>query len=154
MTEDMTPLMIAHQIWRFGGHIAAFVCCTWAFWRGGVHERTAAGLIAAGWLLSALLTSRTGHGPGIYVVSIDVIILLAFFALAVWSRKLWTFFLAACMLNSVLSHFTEHLIHFERFSYVTAIGFWGGWATLICLATGVNGHIRQQKCQAATALPA
>ncbi len=79
------------------------------------------------------------------VVTIDIVMLVLFIILAIWSRKIWVFFIAACMLNSVISHFTEHLIHFGIYSYVTAIGFWGGWALLICLAFGVAGHIRSEK---------
>ncbi len=139
--------MNAHLVWMYGGDLAAFVCCAWAFWRGGSAERIGAAIVAIGWTLSIVLTSHAGHGPGIFVVSIDTVMLASFVALAIWSRKLWTFFIAACMLNSETSHFTEHLIRFGMYSYVTAIGLWGGWGLLICLAAGTWGHIRQQKRQ-------
>ncbi len=141
-------LYLARMLWMYGGHLAAFLCCTWAFWKGGSPERIGAAIIASGWILTILLTSHAGHGPGQYVVTIDVCTLIGLAVLAIWSRRIWAFFAAACMFNSVMSHFTEALVHFGIYSYVTTIGIWGGWALLICLASGVWGHIRRGQREA------
>ncbi|ESQ74257.1 hypothetical protein ABAC402_14925 [Asticcacaulis sp. AC402] len=139
-------------VWTVGGNIAAAVCCLWAFWRGGTFERWGASILAVGWILT-MIAKQPGMGPNAIIVGIDCAALLAFVVLALWSRRIWVFFAAACQLNAVFSHFAHHFTDFGIYSYATANGFWGGWALIFCLAAGVASYRRRynRQLKAATA---
>jgi hypothetical protein len=137
-------LHTAWLLWARGGDIAALICCLWAVCRGGPVEKIGAVTIGVAWFLSFLLQNKGPHGLGLYVGIIDVTTLIIFVVLAVQTRRLWTFFAAACMLNSVISHLVPHFTGFGVYGYVTAVGLWGGWALLACLVWGVVDYNRSQ----------
>ena len=136
---DLTTLW---YIWARGSDICAILCCVWAFWRGGIVEKYGAAIIGVSWLLSFILTFPPGAKPTMAIIAIDVTVLILFVALANWSRRLWVFFIAACQINAVASHFIGGLWKHGLYGYVTMLGFWGGWALLICLACGIVGYRR------------
>ena len=143
-------------LWVWGGNLAAIICCIWAFWRGGPVERWGAAIISIGWILTVIFHLPNGGGPGAIVTVIDIVALALFLVLAVWSRRIWVFFAAACQLNAVFSHFIHNIANFGIYGYATAVGLWGGWALLICLACGILGYQRmlrrgQVKADRATA---
>ncbi|ESQ86509.1 hypothetical protein ABAC460_23190 [Asticcacaulis sp. AC460] len=142
----ITFLYVLWLIWIYGGYVAVTACCAWAFRSGGVTERLGAALIGMGWVVTGILAKR-GQGPGAEIVAIDVTVLLLFIALTLKSRRLWTFFASACMLNAVFTHIAHQVTAFGLYSYSTANGFWGGWALLACLAAGVAGHRRAENCR-------
>lgn len=126
-------------LWTAGSNIAAALCCAWAFWRGGLTERLGSLIIVAGFYATTLL-KQTHQGPGVAIVVIDVLGLVLFLALALWSRRLWVFFAAAAMVNAVFAHFAQQLAPYGLYAYASAAGLWGGWALLVCLAFGIVGH--------------
>ena len=127
-------------LWVWGGDLAAVICCIWAFWRGGPVERFGAAIISIGWILTVLFHMPNGGGPGSIVTVIDILAFGLFLALAIWSRRIWVFFAAACQINAVFSHFIHNIASFGIYGYATAAGLWGGWALLICLACGILGY--------------
>lgn len=126
-------------VWTSGSNIAAAICCLWAFWRGGTVERVGAGVIGLAWALTVLVKDPN-MGPNLAIVWIDIALLAGLVALAMWSRRIWVFFAAACALNAVFSHFAKSFTDFGLYSYASAAGFWGGWALLVCLAAGIMGY--------------
>ena len=134
-------------LWVYGSAFLACLCCIWAFWQGGRVEKYAAAIIFVAWVLSSLLQSHNGKGPGIWVELIDIVVLILFAALSLWSRRIWTLFITACQLDAVASHLVAHLTHFGVFSYLTATGLWGGEGLLIALAFGIVGYQKQQKLE-------
>lgn len=129
-------------VWAKGGDIAAVIVCMWAFLRGGPVERYGAAIISVAWTLSFFLTSHAGNGPGVAVITIDIVALFLFAVLAIWSRRMWTFFATGAILNAVVAHLVRALTKFAVFGYVTTTGFWTGWIVLICLAFGILGYRR------------
>lgn len=123
--------------WQNGGRTLAFVVCTWALIRGQLPERLGAVTIAVSWLLSYLNARLDGSGPADATVAIDVVTAVCFGALALWSRRPWTFFIAACMVNLIITHLVARSLGLGKFAYVTLCGFWGGYALCLCLAAGV-----------------
>lgn len=136
------------NLWVYGDDIAAAICCIWAFWRGGPAERFAAAVIAIGWTATILVKSPEA-GPNYIIVGIDIIALILFVGLAIVARRAWTYFAAACMLNSVVCHGVRLLGGFGIYSYASMAGFWSGTALLLCLAWGTIGHRRSLKHKSA-----
>ena len=121
----------------WSGIVAAALSCLYGFWRGGTTERLGAAIIATAWTLSLLMTSHAGHGPGTAIMVIDCATAIAFAALSLWSRKIWTLVATACMFNDVLTHLLASATKMSIFDYVTATGLWSGWGPVIALAVGV-----------------
>ena len=135
-------IALAHVIWMWSGIVAAALSCLYGFWRGGTTERLGAAIIAIAWTLSLLMTSHAGHGPGTAIMVIDCATAVAFAALSLWSRKIWTLVATACMFNDVLTHLLASATKMSIFDYVTATGLWSGWGPVIALAVGVWLHNR------------
>ncbi|ESQ92578.1 hypothetical protein [Asticcacaulis benevestitus] len=132
--------MGSFDIWIFVWVVELALCSGLAFWLGGPAERTGAAIIFLGWVLSYLLQSRAGDGPGLWVIIIDVVALIAFSLLSAKSRRLWTLFAVACQFEGVVSHFAESFSDFGLFGYFTALGIWSGDALVVCVLAGVFGH--------------
>ncbi len=140
--------LIAHYVWTEGGNLAAGICCALAFWLGGSAERRGAGILLGGWLLTllvVLLHIERIYGVHAYIMAIDTAVLVGFTALSLWSRKPWTIFLAAFQLNDVMTHVVELMFGMDTYTYVTLIGFWGGWALLPPLMWGTWQNARQAR---------
>ena len=76
-----------------------------------------------------------------------MVVLAIFGVLSFKTRHLWTLFAAACQLDAVMSHFAAKLTHFQLYSYVVALGLWGGQGMLVCLIAGTIGYRRRLKRQ-------
>lgn len=131
---------LIHFFWKYGARALCIIICTWAVLQGGTAERLGALITAVAWYLSYLNATQDGSGPAVATVVVDIAATAAFVALAVWSRRPWTFFIAACMLNAVATHFIARALDLGMFAYITVAGFWGGYGILICLASGIVGH--------------
>ena len=83
--------------WKYSARILCILICAWALLRGGMTERIGAGIIAVAWYLSYLNATHDGSGPAVATVIVDVVATAGFIALAICSRRPWTFFIAACM---------------------------------------------------------
>lgn len=145
----MNGWWIAHLVWTYVGDLAAAACGVFAFWRGGPPEKGGAAILLAGWVLSALAVylhvDYVAHGVRYVLMGLDVLGLVGFVALSLWSRRLWTVFMAAFQLNDVMTHVAAYWPGMDNYTYVTAIGFWGGWGLVFTLAFGVTDHIRREK---------
>lgn len=128
---------LAHLAWVYGAYVAFTLCVIWAIWKGGPTEKQGAALLVFGWMLTLVVTRFDGPGPGIYVQVLDAFCFLAWVALALYSRRLWVFVLCMCMLNGLVTYLTTGHKVFGLYAYITAIGFWLGYAQLICLAFGI-----------------
>ena len=140
--------IIAHYVWTWGGNVAAALVCAFAFWRGGPVEKRGAAIILAGWLLTLLvvyLHIERIHGVHYYIMAIDTAVLIGFTALSLRSRRLWTLFMAAFQLNDVMTHFAAFVPGMDTYTYVTAIGFWGGWGLIFILTWGTWDHMRRSQ---------
>ena len=131
-------------VWTSGSNVAAAICCLWAFWRGGTVEKYGAAIIGVGWILTVIF-KQPNMGPGAIIAGIDVVAFVLLVVLAIWSRRIWVFFAAACQLNAVFSHFANIFADYGLYSFSSANGFWGGWALLICLSAGILGYRREYK---------
>ncbi len=131
-------------IWLRSGEIFTATVCIWALIRGGLPGRIGSVTMLIGWALTNLV-SPVNTGPGPLVVLIDLGMFVSYLGLAIWYRRWWTYFAAACQLNAVACHFVHKATTFGIFSYATSEGFWGGWAVVICLAWGVVDYRRQLK---------
>ena len=139
--------MSINLIWMYGGLAMATLACAGVYGWGGPTERVGAAAIWLAWVLSLLLQTHGPQGPGIWVVLIDVVVLAIFGVLSFKTRHLWTLFAAACQLDAVMSHFAAKLTHFQLYSYVVALGLWGGQGMLVCLIAGTIGYRRRLKRQ-------
>lgn len=119
---------LAHIIWRSASWLSFFACMIATLWKGGPTEKKGAALIATGFLLSPILTRFDGPGPGIYVQALDTCLTLAFITLALYSRRLWVFVICMCALNGRLTYFVTGYKAFGMYAFVTATGFWLGFA--------------------------
>jgi len=117
------------------------LCCGWAMLRGGPTERSGGEILGATWLASWAVTVMVKAHDG-YVIAIDVFVLLAFITLSLKSRKLWITFAAACQFNDLATHMADKLIGLDRYSYVTMLGIWGGYAQIVCLFCGMVTYRR------------
>ena len=135
---------LIHLIWAWTGTALAVVVSAWALWLGRAPERWGAVLLLTGWFLSMLLQSHSADGPGTAVVVIDVVSLIAFVALSLWSRRVWTIFMAAFQLDAVMAHFAVGLSgHIGGWAYITALGIWGGYGLVFALAGGMIWPARE-----------
>ncbi len=137
--------MFLNLAWQYGGAILAIACCAYALWQGGRVERYAAGIILVGWILTLLLQSHSLSGPGLWVQIIDGVALLMFVGLSLWSRRIWTLFLCACQLDTVMAHFSQMSLHSSQWVIAMVLGLWGGQGLLLCLVAGVIGHRQRLK---------
>ena len=141
--------MLTLELWMYGGLVMATLVCAGVYRWGGPAERVGAATIFIAWVLSLLLQTHGPHGPGPWVVSIDIVVLMLFSVLSFTTRRLWTVFGAACQLDAVMSHFAAKLTHFQLYSYVVALGLWGGQGMLVCLIAGAIGYRRHLRRKAA-----
>ncbi len=137
--------MLILELWMYGGLLMATLVCAGVYGCGGPTERVGAATVWIAWVLSLLLQTHGSHGPGIWVVLIDIVVLAIFGAVSFKTRRLWTLFAAACQLDAVMSHFAAQLTHFQLYSYVVALGLWGGQGMLACLIAGAVGYRRRLK---------
>lgn len=131
---------LIHFFWKYSARTLCILICVWAFFHGGVAERTGAFVTIVAWYLSFLFATHDGSGPPIATVLVDVVAMLSFIALAVGSRRPWTFFIAACMVNTVATHVIARTLEPSLFASITVSGLWGGYGILICLAAGIMGY--------------
>jgi hypothetical protein len=145
---------LAHIIWVNASRLCFVACMIFAIWKGGPTEKAGAALIAFGWILSPIVTQFDGPGPGIYVRIIDTLLFIGFVALALHSRRLWVFVICMCALNGLITYFFTGYEAFSMYAFVTATGFWLGYALLICLAFGIIDYQQSQKRQKVSPAPA
>lgn len=131
---------LIHFFWKYGARTLCLLICLWAVFQGGLAERTGALIIIVAWYLSYLNATQDGSGPPITTVMVDIVAALCFILLAVGSRKPWTFFIAACMINAVTTHFLARVLSLSIFASMTVSSFWGGYGILACLASGIMGR--------------
>ncbi len=132
--------MTIEFLYRTIGNVLLFGSCAWALWRGQAPERWGAVIL----LISVALTDivQTRHlyrnGPVWDYVIVDIIALLAFTILSLWSRRAWTLFISAFQLNAVMSHFVGRLpIHVDTYTLITALSLWGGYGLTFALMAGM-----------------
>ncbi|MBP2161649.1 MULTISPECIES: hypothetical protein [Asticcacaulis] len=145
---------LAHVIWVNAGWLTFVACMVLAIWKGGPTEKRGAALIATGCLLSPVLTRFDGPGPGLYVQALDTLLTLGFVALALQSRRLWVFVICMCSLNGLITYFVTGYEAFSMYAFVTATGFWLGYAWQLCLIFGVIDYQRTLRRQSDTPKPA
>lgn len=133
----MNRLQLINLIWSQTGNALAIILGVWALWRGGKTERLGTGFLWFGWVATPLVqTPRPGFDTGILIV--DLIVLSGFFWLSLTSRKLWMALATAFMVVAVASHFAPLLTHHvSLYVYITANGFWGGYAVLDAFLAGM-----------------
>ncbi len=144
-------MRVLELVWAWGGTVMAMAVWIWAYWRGEWPERWVSTIMLVGWFVTPLVQHHPAVTPDIPDTIVDIIILVLFAAISVTSRRLWTVFLTAFQLNAVLSHFLAGLIKIGAYSYITAIGFWGGYCVVFALAAGVLGSERARKRKRALA---
>jgi hypothetical protein len=117
--------------------------CLYAFWSGGAPERLAAGSCIAAFVATILsahpATTRFRHfEPGIF--GADLGLLLVFVAIAIFSRRYWPIWLAACQLLAVGGHlFPLISANAVLNAYATAQAMWS-WPIVIGLAVATYRH--------------
>ncbi len=123
-------------VWR----ILAIIICTHAVWRGGRDERIGAAIIFVSWVFSKLLHKTTGYGPSIGVIWVDVVTMFTVIGLSLWTRKIWTAFMAAFMVNDILCHIAGNFSpNVNLVAYITGTTFWGGYCLIFALEGGMIG---------------
>lgn len=127
-------------LWYWGGTLGSLLIIGVAFWRGGRYERFGAAVFLAALILTWIL-NRPGVGFEPAVMMVDTITCVIYVGLALQARRVWTLFMAAFALNTVLSHLIILLDPgVDLYVYVTGIGLWGGYGLMLALAGGVWEH--------------
>lgn len=142
-------MLLSSEFWTWSCRICGIICVAWALWRGGRVERVAAAAITLGWIATIIVSDKS-HPDGTAYAIVDIVAFCVFAAIAIWSRKIWTLFLAACQLVAVASHFSAALSNFGAddigwWAYSAIINFWSGWGLLASLAVGVWQHRHHKK---------
>ena len=144
-------MRVLELVWAWGGTVMAMAVWIWAYWRGEWPERWVSTIMLVGWFVTPLVQHHPPVSPDVGTTIVDTIILILFAAISVASRRLWTVFLTAFQLNDVLSHFVAGIVKIGAYSYITAIGFWGGYCVVLALAAGVWGSERMRRRTSAAA---
>lgn len=132
-----------YYTWAYLALILGIVVSLYALVRGGPAERIGAVIYLAGWLATTFVQTMSG-GVEWGIMAVDTAGLVAFVALAVYFRKIWTLLIAACQLDAVASHVAALLApQFSYVTYITVISFWGGYGLMACLAAGTYSHRRE-----------
>ncbi len=126
--------------WQYGMTAVATYTCAWCISWGGRTERLGALILLTEWLLSMIVQSHAGKGPGVWVEIIDLVTLCLFIILSLRSRKVWPIFLAALQLDTVVGHAAARLAGFGVYPYAVATGLWGGEGVLIAVLIGTISH--------------
>ncbi|RAK59482.1 hypothetical protein DJ021_06530 [Phenylobacterium hankyongense] len=101
------------------------VVCMVAAWRGGNHERLAAGGLLAGWALS-MVAYRHGQGTEWGILVIDVALLGLLIWITLRSDRYWPIFAAGFHLLAVLTHLARIVdAKVSGWAYITAEIIWG-----------------------------
>lgn len=125
---------MVHLIWATGGTILVLVAGLLAHLRGGPPERWGAVILLTGWVVSELVDTMERVRIGI--LEVDLCVLLGFVLLSLKTRRLWTLFAAAFMVNDVACHLIAFLPDIDGWSYITLLGLWGGWLQALALLWG------------------
>lgn len=130
----MNPVL--HMIWAQGGNVGLVLVTIAAIFRGGAPEKWGAAILVSSWLACVFVDD--GQPFQWSVVYIDIATLVAYAVLAIAARRLWTYVMTASQAVCVAVHFMAVLGPMIRtWAYVTAEGFWGGYALIITLAVGI-----------------
>jgi hypothetical protein len=136
-----------YYTWAYVALVLGIVVCLYALVRGGPAERAGAVIYLAGWLATTVVQTMSG-GVEWGIMAVDTVGLVAFVILCLWTRKIWTVLIAACQLDAVASHIAALMApQFSYVTYITVIGFWGGYGLLACLAAGTYGYRRDMRLQ-------
>lgn len=144
--------MILQFIWHWFGTILMTLTCLWALWRGEAPERWGGAILLTGLALSLIvqITRPKDVYDGLGYVLIDVIALIAFVILSVWSRRIWSVFISAFQLNAVLSHFAHYVpSHVDMYTQITAVVLWSGYGLTFILMIGM-WNLEQRRHKADT----
>ncbi len=119
------------------------LCCGYALLRGGAPERIGAAIIIVGSLLTVALGSAWADRfeyveVGIFLV--DVVVLIAFVALAVLADRYWPLWVSALQAIGVLAHVARALEpNLMPWAYGVALAM-GVYPMLLLLALGTWRH--------------
>ncbi len=144
--------MTIEFVWQWLSTILLIGGCLWSLWRGETPERWGGGILLVGFgvtVLAQILQPKDVY-DGVSIVMIDVIGLIAYVILSLWSRRIWTLFMAAFQLNTVISHFAVYLSsHVDMYTQITAVGLWGGYGVSLVLIAGMWNLERKRRRTAA-----
>ena len=105
-------------------------------------------LAAFGLTIVAQILQPKDIYDGVGIIAVDAAGLIAYVMLSLWSRRVWTLFIAAFQLNTVISHFAVYLSsHVDMYTQITAVGLWGGYAVSLALITGMWSVERERRRQ-------
>jgi hypothetical protein len=123
--------------WMLISRYLALFTCAYAFLRGDIYQKQVAVVLAVGWIVSFIF-ARIIQDPSFYIFVIDLVALVIFGWVSIRSRRLWSLFMAAFQLNAVVAHVVKLMsTQINWYSYVTSIGFWGGYAITLALLGGL-----------------
>ncbi len=116
---------------------ALALTCAWAFWRGGKPEYIGASILIAGTLASQIAQRRLAIEPQYGVLTVDVLVFLAFVALLLRSRRWWPVAMSAFMLLEIASHVSYWIFRaVSSWAYLASMSVWS-YMLLVSLAVGV-----------------
>lgn len=131
--------MILNTIWADIYYIFLVACCGYAIFRGSRSEYLGAAIIVVGSLSTLAIgrlfgTSWTGVEVGIF--AIDIVALVAFILLALYSDRFWPMWATAFHLLAVTIH-TAMLVapQITPWAFATGAAFWA-YPMLLALAIG------------------
>ncbi len=148
--------MTIEFVWQWLSTILLVGGCIWALWRGEAAERWGAGILLAafGLTIVAQILQPKDIYDGVGIITVDVAGLIAYVLLSLWSRRIWTLFMAAFQLNTVISHFAVYLSsHVDMYTQITAVGLWGGYAVSLALIAGMWSVERSRRKTKVFTLP-
>lgn len=130
------------------------VSCVFAFRYGGRNERLGAAIL----LLGSLLTMLAQQPPFFDwrylrggLLTVDLVVLAAFFALAQRSNRFWPLWATAFHLIAVVTHLVMFMQPSQVLqAYAIAQGFWA-YPMLMAIVIGSEGH-RRSYVRAITAI--
>ncbi len=144
---------IGYIILGYGGTALAVLFGALAAWRGGLNERLAVAVVMVGWFATPFV--QTTYAPGKAIFILDVLVVLALFAISIRSRKVWSILITACAAADLVSHFADLLAptgHKMLWAYVVTSDFVGGIFVALCLGAAAweSEWLRMQARRVAT----
>ena len=137
--------MTIEVFWQWSLFAFATATCAAAVLWGGWAERRIGATFWIAWALSLVVASKGSAGPGYQILAIDSVVLVIFTAISLKARHLWVLLIVASQLDDVASHVAARVLHFGRYSYITATAIWGGQFITLCLLAGLIGYRRRLK---------
>lgn len=132
-----------------------FLIVAYAWWRGRTEEKVAATTCALAVIATRMMIPPTNvrySGVELGLLAIDIAVLAAFVAIALWSKRFWPLWAAGFQLTVSMSHLLKAIeLDLLPRAYAAAAVFWSYPILLVILVGTWRTHRRRLRDETAPA---